>query len=154
MKTPDYRIERDGQTIVLVSERATQRGTGSKPKQGARLAFRNAHDRLQFVRAAEAKGFLFEGKEIFGEHGTMPTVLDSLDNHICRGPRFQRITLSFFAGAVRDPQTAHFGKPGCRIAALLGLDPLRPCEKHGFLEKHPCLARGRLFCLTSPRCKF
>jgi hypothetical protein len=73
-RTPDYRIERDGKTVVLVSERATQRGSGPKPQQGARLAFKNAHDTLQFVRAAEAEGFLFEGKDIFGERGKMPTV--------------------------------------------------------------------------------
>jgi hypothetical protein len=73
VQTFDYRIERDGTTVVLVSERATQRGTGPRPQQGARLAFRTTHDTLQFVRAAESEGFLFEGKEIFGERGRMPT---------------------------------------------------------------------------------
>lgn len=62
-REPDYRIERDRHIVVLVSQRATQRGTGPKPAMGARLAFKTVHDVLDFVRAGEAEGFVFAGKE-------------------------------------------------------------------------------------------
>jgi hypothetical protein len=59
----DYRIEPNGTVVVLESMRATQRGRGPKPQQGARLAFRTKHDTAEFVRAGEAEGFTFQGKE-------------------------------------------------------------------------------------------
>ncbi len=59
----DYRIERNGTVVVLESERATQRGIGPKPQRGSRLAFRTKDDTAEFVRAGEAEGFIFEGKE-------------------------------------------------------------------------------------------
>jgi len=62
----DYRIERDGTVVVLESERSTQRGKGPKPAPGARLAFKTKHDTADFVRASEAEGFTFEGKEFLG----------------------------------------------------------------------------------------
>ncbi len=61
--TADYRIEPNGTVVVLRSVRATQRGRGPKPQQGARLAFRTRHDTAEFVRAGEAEGFTFEGRE-------------------------------------------------------------------------------------------
>ena len=61
--TIDYRIEPNGTTVVLQSLRATQRGSGPKPQQGTRLAFRTKQDTAEFVRAGEAEGFTFEGKE-------------------------------------------------------------------------------------------
>ncbi len=62
-KESDYRIEEDGHIVVLLSERATQRGTGPKPAKGARLAFKTSHDVAQFVAASELEGFVFEDKE-------------------------------------------------------------------------------------------
>jgi hypothetical protein len=59
----DYGIDPDGTSVVLLSERATQRGQGPKPKQGWRLAFKTRHDTAEFVRAGEVEGFTFEGKE-------------------------------------------------------------------------------------------
>jgi hypothetical protein len=59
----DYRIGTDGTFVVLLSERATQRGTGPKPKQGFAVAFKTRRDTAEFVRAGEAQGFTFEGKE-------------------------------------------------------------------------------------------
>jgi hypothetical protein len=59
----DYRIEPDGTLVVLLSERATQRGVGPRPQQGARLAFKTRNDTAEFVQAGESQGFTFEGKE-------------------------------------------------------------------------------------------
>ncbi len=59
----DYKIEPNGTIVVLQSVRATQRGRGPKPQPGARLAFRSRSDTAEFVRAGEADGFTFEGKE-------------------------------------------------------------------------------------------
>jgi hypothetical protein len=60
----DYRIERDGTVIEFLSERSTQRASGSAhPRIGARLAFKTKRDTAQFVQAGEAEGFTFEGKE-------------------------------------------------------------------------------------------
>ncbi len=60
----DYRIERDGTVVVFLSQRSTQRASGtSHPKIGARLAFKTKHDTAEFVRAGEREGFTFEGKE-------------------------------------------------------------------------------------------
>jgi len=63
----DYRIESDGTVVVFLSERATQRASGSNPKIGARLAFKTRFETAQFVRACEAEGFTFEGKEFVAE---------------------------------------------------------------------------------------
>ncbi len=64
----DYQIERDGTVVVFLSERATQRASGSaKPKIGARLAFKTRYDTAQFVRAGESEGFTFEGKEFLAQ---------------------------------------------------------------------------------------
>jgi hypothetical protein len=59
----DYRIEPDGTVVVFLSERATRRASGSNPKIGAPLAFKTRFETAQFVRAGEAEGFTFEGKE-------------------------------------------------------------------------------------------
>ncbi|HTU33886.1 MAG TPA: hypothetical protein VMF66_08800 [Candidatus Acidoferrum sp.] len=59
----DYRVDPDGTAVVLLSERATQRGTGPKPQQGWRLAFKTRHDTADFVQRSEAEGFTFDGKE-------------------------------------------------------------------------------------------
>lgn len=63
----DYRIERDGTLVALLSERATQRGTGAKPPQGWRMTFKTKYDTAGFVRASEAEGFTFEGKEFIAD---------------------------------------------------------------------------------------
>jgi hypothetical protein len=59
----DYRIEPDGLVVGHLSERSTRRGSGPQPCIGARLAFKTKYDTAQFVRAGEAEGFIFEGKE-------------------------------------------------------------------------------------------
>lgn len=59
----DYRIEEDGTLIKMLSERSTQRGQGPKPKIGWSIAFKTKFDTAEFVRAGEAEGFTFEGKE-------------------------------------------------------------------------------------------
>lgn len=60
----DYRIEADGTIITFLSERSTQRASGSShPRIGSRIAFKTRSDTAQFVRAGEAEGFTFEGKE-------------------------------------------------------------------------------------------
>jgi hypothetical protein len=64
---PDYRIVPDGTAVVLASERATNRGTGPKPGQGWRMAFKSKHDTADFVRRSEAEGYTFEGKEFIAD---------------------------------------------------------------------------------------
>jgi hypothetical protein len=61
--TDDYLIESNGTVVVIKSVRATERGEGPKPHKGARLAFKTKHETADFVRASEAEGFRFEGKE-------------------------------------------------------------------------------------------
>jgi hypothetical protein len=63
----DYRIESDGTVVVFLSERATRRASGPNPKIGARLAFKTRFETAQFVRAGEAEGFTFEGKEFLAQ---------------------------------------------------------------------------------------
>ena len=63
----DYRIEPNGTVVVFLSERATQRASGPKPKIGARLAFRTRFETAQFVRAGEEEGFTFDGKEFLAQ---------------------------------------------------------------------------------------
>lgn len=68
----DYRIESDGSinwrsgefVIRILSERAQQRGSGPKPSIGWGIAFKSRHDAAPFVRAGEAEGYTFEGKEL------------------------------------------------------------------------------------------
>ncbi len=60
---PDYQITPDGTAVVIQSERATQRGTGPKPLLGWRIVFRTRHELAEFVRASEAEGFTFDGKQ-------------------------------------------------------------------------------------------
>jgi hypothetical protein len=62
----DYRVEPDGTAVALLSERSAQRGTGPKPKPGWRMVFKTKRDTAQFVRAGEAEGYSFEGKENLG----------------------------------------------------------------------------------------
>ncbi len=63
----DYRIESDGSVVVFLSERVTQRASGPNPKIGTRLAFKTRFETAQFVRAGEAEGFTFEGKEFLAQ---------------------------------------------------------------------------------------
>jgi hypothetical protein len=63
----DYRVEHDGTVVVFLSERATRRAAGPNPNVGARLAFKTRRDTAEFVRAGEAEGFIFEGKEFLAE---------------------------------------------------------------------------------------
>jgi hypothetical protein len=65
----DYRIEPDGTLVTMLSERSTQRGAGPKPKQGWRIAFKTRYDTAEFVRAGEAEGFIFEGKQFLAGIG-------------------------------------------------------------------------------------
>jgi len=59
----DYRIGQDGTSIMIVSERATQRGQGPKPKRGWSIAFKSRYESAEFVQAGEIEGYTFEGKE-------------------------------------------------------------------------------------------
>jgi hypothetical protein len=64
----DYRIGSDGTIITFLSERSTQRASGaSHPKVGSHIAFKSRHETAQFVRAGEAEGFTFEGKEFLAQ---------------------------------------------------------------------------------------
>jgi hypothetical protein len=60
----DYRIGPDGTIITFLSERATLRASGtSHPKVGSHIAFKSRYEAEEYVRAGEAQGFTFEGKE-------------------------------------------------------------------------------------------
>jgi hypothetical protein len=60
----DYRIEPDGTVVDFLSDRSTQRASGTAhPKVGSRLAFKTKYDTADFVQAGEQEGFIFEGKE-------------------------------------------------------------------------------------------
>jgi len=59
----DFKIEPSGTLVVLQSQRATQFGKGPRPSLGSRLAFKFKSDTSEFVRALEAEGLSFEGKE-------------------------------------------------------------------------------------------
>src|SRR5207302_8644544 len=63
----DYRIEPDGTVVVFLTERATKRAFGPNSKIGARLAFKTRYETAQFVRAGEAEGYTFEGKEVLAQ---------------------------------------------------------------------------------------
>jgi hypothetical protein len=87
----DYRIGQDGTIITFLSERATQRAAGEvHPKIGSHIAFRTKSDAAGYVRAGEAEGFTFEGKEFlarevfattnqpFAPAGISPNVVDAM----------------------------------------------------------------------------
>jgi len=59
----DYSIGEDGTTITFASERAINRVSGPKPKQGWRLVFRSRQEAAQFLEIGESEGYSFEGKE-------------------------------------------------------------------------------------------
>jgi hypothetical protein len=59
----DYRIGPGGTSIIILSERATARGSGPRPKRGWTIAFKSRYESAQFVDAGEGEGFTFEGKE-------------------------------------------------------------------------------------------
>lgn len=59
----DYSIGPDGTTITFASERAINRVSGPKPKQGWHLAFRSRQEAANFVEIGESEGYSFEGKE-------------------------------------------------------------------------------------------
>ena len=63
IQAPDYKILPDGTTVVLVSQKATNRGTGPEVRQGSAMPFKTRHDTGDFVRRSEAEGFTFGGKE-------------------------------------------------------------------------------------------
>lgn len=64
----DYRIGQDGTIITFLSERATQRASGTNhPKVGSHIAFKSRHETAEYVRAGEAQGFTFEGKEFLAQ---------------------------------------------------------------------------------------
>jgi hypothetical protein len=65
----DYQIKSDGRGNYGVSaqtERAQKRAAGPPVTSDLTLAFRTRDDALQFVRAGEAQGFTFSGKELLG----------------------------------------------------------------------------------------
>jgi hypothetical protein len=59
----DYRIGSDGTFVTRLSERALQSETGRKAQRGSHIVFRTRAETADFVRAAEAKGMTFDGKE-------------------------------------------------------------------------------------------
>lgn len=59
----DYRIGPDGTLITMLTERSVQRGIGPKPKLGWSIVFKSRYEAADFVRAGEAEGFTFEGKQ-------------------------------------------------------------------------------------------
>lgn len=76
----DYRIGPDGRIVTLLSKRAVSRGSGPKPKIGSSLAFKTTRDTAEFVRASEAEGFVFEGKEFLADSSSVEeSVEGSLD---------------------------------------------------------------------------
>jgi len=60
----DYRIGPDATIVTFLSERATQRASGTNhPKVGHSVAFKTRRDTAEYVHVGEAEGFIFEGKE-------------------------------------------------------------------------------------------
>jgi hypothetical protein len=87
----DYRIGQHGTIVAYLSERATQRAAGEvHPKVGSHIAFKTRSDTARYVRAGEAEGFTFEGKEFlwrevfattnqpFAPAGIPPDVVDAM----------------------------------------------------------------------------
>ena len=63
-KMTDYRIEPDGTLVTMLNERSTHRGQGPNyPQIGWRIAFKTRYETAEFVRAGEAEGFTFDGKQ-------------------------------------------------------------------------------------------
>ena len=65
----DYQIKLDGRGSLGVSaqtERAQHRGAGPPATSDLTLVFKARADALEFVRAGEAQGFTFAGKELLG----------------------------------------------------------------------------------------
>jgi hypothetical protein len=65
----DYQIKSDGRGSFGVSaqtERAQKRAAGPPPTIDLTLWFRTRADALMFVRAGEADGYTFAGKELLG----------------------------------------------------------------------------------------
>jgi hypothetical protein len=64
----DYRIGQDGTIVTYLNERATQRASGEvHPKVGSHIVFKTRSDTAKYVRAGEAQGFTFEGKEFLAQ---------------------------------------------------------------------------------------
>jgi hypothetical protein len=65
----DYQIKTDGRGSFGVSaqtERAQTRAAGPPVTSNLTLWFRARADALEFVKAGEAQGFTFAGKELLG----------------------------------------------------------------------------------------
>ena len=65
----DYQIKSDGHGSLGVSaqtERAKTRAAGPPVTSDLTLVFKARADALEFVRAGEAQGFTFAGKELLG----------------------------------------------------------------------------------------
>jgi hypothetical protein len=63
----DYQIKSDGRSSFGISaqtERAQMRAAGPPVTSDLTLVFRTRTDLLQFVKAGEAEGFTFAGKEL------------------------------------------------------------------------------------------
>lgn len=59
----DYRIGPDGTFVTRLSGRALRTETGRRAKRGSHIVFRTRREAADFVRAAEARGMTFDGKE-------------------------------------------------------------------------------------------
>jgi len=64
----DYRIEPGGTVVVFLSDRATQRASGPKPKIGARLAFRTRTKRRSLYRQTKPKASRLKGRNFLHRH--------------------------------------------------------------------------------------
>lgn len=62
MLNVDYETSPDGTAVKLLTERAIQRGVGSKPSIGWRLAFKTWDDTADFVRRGEVEVLFFPAK--------------------------------------------------------------------------------------------
>jgi hypothetical protein len=63
----DHQIKTDGHGSVGVSalsERAQTRGSGPRTSSNLTLIFRARVDAIEFVRAGEAEGYTFAGKDL------------------------------------------------------------------------------------------
>jgi hypothetical protein len=61
-QTSDYEIEPGGTPVRLLSERATRRGVGPRPKLAWAIAFKSRQETAEFVRREESDGLRFDGK--------------------------------------------------------------------------------------------
>lgn len=65
----DYQIRSDGRGsfgVSALTERAQNRAAGPPATSNLTFWFRARADALQFVKAGEAEGFTFAGKELLG----------------------------------------------------------------------------------------